>query len=378
VQNPFEYGGVVGPDAFCNRKKELAELQRVFENKGRLFLYSERRVGKTSLVKLALQSLPRKEYIAAYVDLWPTNDESDFALRLAKAVGDAAATTSTKLIQLGKTFFSSFKPSVTVDHSGNPQLVFGVNKDALSAPALDDVLEALPKIASQSGKSLVVVLDEFQQIAEYKSDAVEKTLRSHIQHHDKIAYVFLGSKKHVIEKMFLDKQRPLYRSAAHYPLPMIETAAWMPFITEKFAQTEKYMPALVVQKLCDFTQGHPFYTQHLCHALWELTEVGATVDEKTLAQALDLLLKREAFAYTSLWESLAGNQKILITAIAVSTGVFEPFGADFVKGSGLRSASNVQRAAAGLFDKDLIDRDENGSFFIPDKFLKLWLQRRLI
>lgn len=178
MKNPFEYGGVVEQRAFCNRKRELEELKRVFENAGRLFIYSERRVGKTSLVKLALSKLPQSDFITAYVDLWPTTSGNDLALRLAKAVGDASASTTTKLVNLGKKFFSSFQPSVSIDQSGAPQLVFGLNKESLVGPALEEVLQALPKIAEQSGKTLVVVFDEFQQIAEYESDAVEKTLRS--------------------------------------------------------------------------------------------------------------------------------------------------------------------------------------------------------
>lgn len=36
--NPFQYGGVVTEESFCNRKKELAEVLRVMENSGRAFL----------------------------------------------------------------------------------------------------------------------------------------------------------------------------------------------------------------------------------------------------------------------------------------------------------------------------------------------------
>jgi len=43
MKNPFEYGGVVGGSAFCNRKKELSDLVRAMENSEKLFLYSERR-----------------------------------------------------------------------------------------------------------------------------------------------------------------------------------------------------------------------------------------------------------------------------------------------------------------------------------------------
>ena len=40
VVNPFQYGGMVGPDAFCNRTEELRELTRAATNAERLFVYS--------------------------------------------------------------------------------------------------------------------------------------------------------------------------------------------------------------------------------------------------------------------------------------------------------------------------------------------------
>jgi len=43
MENPFQYGDVVGGDAFCNRRKEVGDLLRAMENGEKLFVYSERR-----------------------------------------------------------------------------------------------------------------------------------------------------------------------------------------------------------------------------------------------------------------------------------------------------------------------------------------------
>src|SRR6266581_3134148 len=86
VKNPFEYGGVVSGVAFCNRQKELADLRRAMENAEKLFVFSERRYGKTSLVRAALGKLPRKNFISAYVDLWPTDSEATFVTVVARAL----------------------------------------------------------------------------------------------------------------------------------------------------------------------------------------------------------------------------------------------------------------------------------------------------
>lgn len=54
MKNPFEYGGVVSGEAFCNRETEIGDLLRAIENADKLFVLSERRYGKTSLVTMAL------------------------------------------------------------------------------------------------------------------------------------------------------------------------------------------------------------------------------------------------------------------------------------------------------------------------------------
>lgn len=57
----------------------------------------------------------------------------------------------------------------------------------------------------------------------------------------------------------------------------------------------------LIQSIFAQTQGHPFYTQHLCHVLWELCERDQKATKRMLGKSLDLLLDRESYAYTSLW-----------------------------------------------------------------------------
>jgi hypothetical protein len=40
MRNPFEYGGVVSGEAFCNRQQEIADLVRAMENAQKLFVFS--------------------------------------------------------------------------------------------------------------------------------------------------------------------------------------------------------------------------------------------------------------------------------------------------------------------------------------------------
>ncbi|MDP6037291.1 MAG: hypothetical protein QGG64_01955, partial [Candidatus Latescibacteria bacterium] len=136
MQNPFKYGGVVGEAAFCNREQEQQDLRRAIENGDNLFVYSERRLGKTSLIRLVLEDLPKDQYVSAYVDLWPTDSEISFATVMAKALAEAMSTTADKLLETARAFFGRLAPSVTLDDQGKPQVLFGINRSIDAAVEL--------------------------------------------------------------------------------------------------------------------------------------------------------------------------------------------------------------------------------------------------
>ncbi len=377
MKNPFQYGGLVAGPAFCNRKKELDDLGRAMENSEKLFIYSERRLGKTSLVQSALRGPSKEMYATAYVDLWPTDGAASFVTVTARAIAESMSSTAGQLLDTAKGLFSRLAPSVTSDEEGKPKVTFGLTTNAQPAPEMEEVLAAPAKIASRGKRKVVIVFDEIQQILEYESDMVERRLRSIIQKHQTVSYIFLGSRKHLIQKMFLDRSRPLYRSAGHYPLGPIETKHWIPFIRKKFQDADKEITDEVILKVCGLTEGHPFYTQHLCHALWELCEPGTEVTQDSVNTAVKVLLDRESYAYTALWDSLALNQRRLLRGLASEPRGTKPFAASFVRQYGLGSGSNSQRAVEGLLKRDLIDRD-NASFVVADRFFRIWIQRKQI
>ncbi len=373
MRNPFQYGGIVAGESFCNRGQEKADLLRAIENGEKLFVYSERRLGKTSLVQAVLQRLPRS-YVAAYVDLWPTDGESSFVTALAKGIAESMPSSGTRLLNLAKEVFATLSPTLTVDDSGKPTLSFGLRRERDLQPAMEEVLAAPARILARGKSRAVVVFDEFQRIAEYDGDLVERRLRSVVQHQPEVAYLFLGSRRHIIRSMFLDSERPLYRSAGHYPLGPIPAHHWTAFIRRKFLAGDKQISDEQILGIHHLAQGHPFYTQHLCHALWEQCEPGTEVTAEMITAAVELLLEREGFAYTTLWESLTHNQRRFLKGLAAETERARPFSSAFVRRYGLRSSSNAQRAAEVLRKRDVLDRDD-GVFIFLDRFFRLWVQR---
>lgn len=168
-----------------------------------------------------------------------TDGAASFATTTARTITSAAETKTTKLLEFGKATFGRLRPIVSLDDSGQPKVDFGVEGRSVSKTDLTEVLAAPQVLAERSGKTVVVVFDEFQQIADYDDDLAERQIRSSIQHHKNVAYLFLGSRKHLLQSMFLDQSRPLYRSAMHYPVGPIVTKHWQPFIAKRFTDAKK-------------------------------------------------------------------------------------------------------------------------------------------
>jgi hypothetical protein len=145
-------------------------------------------------------------------------------------------------------------------------------------------------------------------------------------------------------------------------------------VAERFDAADKPVAPRHVEALCALTEGHPFYTQHLAHALWERTPHGEPVADGALEDALDVLLRREGYAFTTRWETLTRNQKRFVRGLALGGPDLHPFSAEFVQAHGLRTPSNAQRAAESLLKLDVIDR-EDGAFVVTDRFFRLWVRR---
>jgi hypothetical protein len=145
--NPFSYGGIATGDGFCGRCQEITDLKRAIENHERLFVFGERRLGKTSLVLFALAQLPKRTFAGAYIDLWPTDGERAFIKAVAKGITQALTTPLEKRLETTRHFFSRLLPSITVNGTGNPTVSFDLKESGAGEAELEEVLAAPARLA---------------------------------------------------------------------------------------------------------------------------------------------------------------------------------------------------------------------------------------
>ena len=86
MANPFRYGKAVTGEYFCNRTHEIEELKSYIKSSQNVFIYSNRRLGKTSLIRMVLRALGG-EVIAIYVDVHRASSSAQFLEVYSKATG---------------------------------------------------------------------------------------------------------------------------------------------------------------------------------------------------------------------------------------------------------------------------------------------------
>ncbi|MBC2710455.1 MAG: ATP-binding protein [Desulfosarcina sp.] len=361
--NPFSYTQTVTGKAFCNRQQEQRDLLRYLKASQNVLLYSHRRHGKTSLIQQVFASLKnsRPRIDTMLVNLYGTLSERDFIEAVFKGIGQIESRTD-RLIKLAGSFMKSIRYSydpVTQSHTVFPDLGAAQIK-----PALDGLMKMLAGYSEK--RRLVVAFDEFQEIAGYSQNSFEKQLRSHIQTHTNIGYLFSGSQTHLLQHMFNDYGRAFYHQAQSYPLDTIATPDFVAWAIDLFAEQGRTMPEAVVEDVVQRCEHHPMYIQQFLYHLWD--EPG--FDEAVVDGVEQQIIRRRHLEFINLWEPLTQNQKKALRLIALKQG-HDLFAAASLQMVGLNRASQVTRAIEKLLDREIVVK--NDRYHIQDILLKKWL-----
>lgn len=361
--NPFSHSGVVTGEAFCNRAQELKDLIYHAKNGQNVLLYSHRRMGKTSLVHQVMRKLEnqRPKIRSIYIDLYGTIDSKDFI----EAVFSGIAQIETRVDKLLK-LVSGLKLSGSVDPmTGQPSVV--VSLEPSDHPVYLD--KAMNTLAAYSQKQkLLVIFDEFQEIANYPAKSFEKRLRAHIQQHSNIAYIFSGSQKHILSQMFHSTDRAFYQMATSYPLNQIELPHYMKWAQSIFAQKKTVLADDIICDVVTRCEFQPMYIQQFFFELWRCKKI-----DRGAIEAIELkILDRRENEFMILWDSLTPNQRRALRLIAV-TGGQRIYYAESLHRFGFKSGSILKRALTSLNTRGITAK--NKTHQIHDAMLKKWVIR---
>lgn len=376
MPNPFKYGMIVTDEDFADREKELKLLVKELTSGQNILLYSPRRYGKSSLMVMVLKLLQKRGTMTSMIDLYGCISLPDFIDKLVKETVVPAYRTTDKLINFLKSSLSGLRTDVTINPDGSTTVSF--KKEIAGSGEkhiLREVLDAPEKLAKAKSKPLVLVFDEFQEITNFDGTRLENLMRTHFQQHENVTYVFMGSKRHIMEQMFGDVNRPFYKFAKPFPLGKIPVKEFKKFIQKKFKQTQIAISSSLVDVILAFTQGHPYSTQQLCHELWNIANGRKEVKKIDMEKAVATLLEIHNDLFVRIWDSMTVAQRKLLFGLAMEDEVSAVYSTSFIKKYDLVSASHAQRAIEPLLKDGTVVR-VNDSYTFADIFFKEWLRAK--
>lgn len=371
MNRPFAFGTAVNQANFIGREKESARLKMNFSHGINTILMSPRRWGKTSIVKRVMTEMQSKRLVIIYMDIFSCRDEYDFCNKFAAEILRATENRFEEWKNMFGDFITRLTPKISyaIDGMNDWSVSLGITPKTHQP---EEIYQLPELIAKKKNCHILICIDEFQQVGEFSNSlAVQKRMRSVWQHQERVSYCLFGSKKHMMENLFMKKSYPFYKFGDIVPLKPIEMEAWIPYIQRGFASVGKSIDVPLAQQICERVQLHPSYVQQ--YAWLTLLDTESEANEESLRMAFEDLLDENSILYTAQTEHLTTYQLNFLRAIA--SGVHQNHTLAKIRETyNLGSYSNIARLKKSLEDAELIEIVENGIFF-ADPVLAEWFRR---
>ena len=336
-------------------------------------IISPRRWGKTSLVQKVCRLAQSDKLKVVYLDIFSCRSDRDFYDAFAAAVLKQTSSKWDEWLENAKLFLSRISPKISM--GPDPMTDFSISLEMNpKSNDVDEILQLPEKIAQKQGCNIVVCIDEFQQIAEFKDSKIfQKRLRTVWQLQKSVSYCLFGSKKHLMNELFEKKSLPFYKFGDAIYLPKIGTPDWVNYICGRFEATGKRISKELAEKICRIVDNHSSYVQQLAWLVWMHTDGTAT--EQVLAAAYQDIIDQNTPLFEKQTESLTTYQMNFLRAVL--EGVHSEFATqEVLQKYRLGSSANVSIVKRALVKKELIEIEKR-QVVISDPVLKVWLKKEL-
>ena len=359
LKNPFKFGSVVSEDSFTDRQSEYEKLSQIIASSNHVIMVAPRRFGKTSLVNKVVKNTKRP---VLWIDLQLLTNVNDFAAQLLKQLFRAYPFEKLKFM------IRKFRivPTLSVDPvTNNVEVAFQPRMD--SFVHLEDVLNLIEKLGEEK-KRPIVVFDEFQELLVLEK-SLDKRLRSVIQFHKNVNYVFLGSAESMMKQIFEKKKSPFYHFGVLFTLNKIPYSDFYNFLQSRFAEITK-KSAEITEKILDFSRCHPYYTQQLAFHIW-LNLERKSYSKNTVNETISDIVMLHDNDFERLWNTFNNtDKKVLIELAFAQTNLLSAQ----VLYKNASASSTTFSALKRLTEKGVLIKTEN--YEIDDPFFKIWIVKK--
>jgi AAA+ ATPase superfamily predicted ATPase len=366
----FPQGLATGQN-FCNRVEEQERLLNNILTSRATLIMSPRRYGKTSLVTQVISKLKTP---FANIDLYSELEEVEVQNSILTGIGNivyAVESTTKKAMQFATEFFSEMNISFRYKGAG---IEIELNKS--NRPPAKTILSALKKldeILLKRKKRAVLFFDEFQRVAEISSSGtIEGAIRHVAQQSNSISFVFSGSNRHLLDSMFYDRTKPLYKLCDRITLDRIGEDEYRPFL-QNMAKKKwlKLLSEAAIDAILHLSERHPYYVNVLCHKLWFGKK--PPIEEEVFSTWYKYSIEEKSNILSEI-DLLSRNQSKMLISIAKYGDRAPPMSKEFLNLTNF-SLSSASQAIKTLSNKDYLYLDNKGRYQIVDPLIKYLFQK---
>lgn len=348
--------GIASGAAFCNRADETKLLIENIKNGKHTLLIATRRYGKSSLAMKAIQAskLPYVE-----TDFYMASNEKTIETYILNCVVELIGKTFgpvDKLISSIKKYIKNLKPKINIGVKNfNLELQPTVETDPASS--VKEALLLIEKLLEEKRKQAVILMDEFQNVGVIaQGKGIEAAIRHVAQKTKYLTIVFSGSNRKLLQTMFEDENRPLYKLCWKIALKRISAEHYYAHIQKAAKDTWKQvLTDDAINEILTLTERHPYYLNKLCDRLW-IFHKGKPPTSKEVNEAWEAILKEEKSDAIKDISFLSAGQKTVLLQIAKNPTA--QLTSKQILHSMHMTGSSVMTALEALEEKDVIERDE--------------------
>ncbi len=376
-RNPFFFGEVVTGENFTDRVVEIKRLTAELRGGHNVFLISPRRYGKTSLIINVLEHLNKEGLFTFYMDLYKVASLQELLEVYVRGVARSSKTPVERFSDFIKEILPQLRPKIIIGSDGLPSIEVDLQlRDRNLLDSLEEVFDVPAKIVKKRKRNFVVVFDEFQEILNLGGERIEKMMRACFQHHHNVAYLFAGSKRHLIYNMVSDPNRAFYKLGDIMNLQKIEPAEMKVFLKEQFSKGPIEVRENVLDYILEVSENIPYNVQYLCHHLWNWCLEAKKIKKGDITKVVDNIVAEQSVNYIALWDSLSLHQRLFLKAISKFQNK-EMFSKDFIAENDLSTPGSIQKSITLLKKKNIIDVDGKEIRF-HDVFFKEWIRKKML
>jgi hypothetical protein len=265
----------------------------------------------------------------------------------------------------------SLRPGFKVDPVTG-QFTFDLSLGDILRP--QDSLEEIFDYLESSETPCLVSIDEFQQIAEYPEKNVIELLRARVQKCKQTWFIFSGSDRRMMEKIFNNPSEPFYLSCSLLYLDAIKHESYLPFAKGHFENAGKSIEDACLDGVYSLFEGHTWYVQRLLNELYAWTAPGETATAEMLPDVVTYVVKTYARTFQEQMSNMPEAQKKLLIAVAKEGKAEQVTSIAFCKKHAIKSPSTVQSALRVLHEKGVL-RKEGDSYSVANRLLEIWVKR---